>query len=428
VRNALLASALVLFAAPEPARCEIVDRIVAVVDNEIILLSEIDEEIYLAQMQGRLDAADEEAVAAYRREVLDAMVDGKLLLARARSEGIRVPPEEIDDSVTAMLNEVRGRFPSEDAFLEQLRREGSTLEQLQRGFRSRVEEQLLVRKIMDRNVRGQVEIDEAEVRAYWEENRAQIPRVPESLELRRILVPFESAGSGDSVAVERARIVHGRVTAGEDFATLASVFSEGPAASRGGDLGWFRLADLDPQLAEAVRDLGPGEHTPVVVTQHGAHIVKVEEVRPDEYHLRQIVFVRNATADRASARARAESLRARVAAGEDFEAVADAESQDPMAREGGYLGLVPINSLSEEYRGVLQALEPGEIAPVLEGEDGFSILRVDAKVGEHDPTYDEVHDRLVTLLQQERAAKHYEEFLVKARESAYVEVRLDAEG
>lgn len=428
MRRSFALLAALWFVVPVAVRSETVDRIVAIVDNEIILLSEIDEEVYLAQVQGRVDLSDEDAVAKYRKDVLDSMVEGKLLLAKARAEGIRTTPEEVDDAVAAMVKDVRGRFPSEDAFLAQLEREGTSLDQLERSFRSRVEEQLLVRKVMDRGVRSQVHIDEQEVRDYWEKNRDQIPRMPETLQLRRILVPFTAGGSSDSVAAQRAEIVRRRLLDGEDFATLASVFSEGPAAAKGGDLGWFRLEDLDPKLADPVRELGVGETSPVVLTTHGAHILKVEEKRDDKYHLRQIVFVRNRDADKAAARAKAEALLARVRQGESFEAVADSESVDPAAREGGYLGRVPVESLSPDYRTVLQSLEPGGITPVLEGEEGFSILRVDAKEGEHDPTYEEVHDRLMTMLEQERAAGYYDEFLAKARESAYVEIRLDEEG
>jgi peptidyl-prolyl cis-trans isomerase SurA len=410
---------------PLSIRAETVDRIVAIVGDEIVLLSEIDEEVYLAQVQGRVELSNEEAVAEYRKGVLDAMVEGKLLLAKARSEGIRTTPEEVDDAVAAMVQDVRGRFPSETAFLAQLEREGTSLDQLKRSFRSRVEEQLLVRKVMDRGVRSQVHVEEQDVRDYWEKNRAQIPRMPETLQLRRILVPFGSGGDSDSVAVQRAEIVRRRLQDGEDFVTLASVFSEGPAASKGGDLGWFRLGDLDPKLADAVLDLGEGDTSPVILTAHGAHILKVEQKRDDEFRLRQIVFVRNRDADRAAARARAESLLARVRQGESFEAVADAESIDPAAREGGYLGRVPLESLSPEYRTVLQGLEPGEVTPVMESEEGFSVLRLDAKEGEHDPTYEEVHDRLLAMLQQERAAGYYEEFLEEARQNAYVEIRLD---
>jgi parvulin-like peptidyl-prolyl isomerase len=84
-----------------------------------------------------------------------------------------------------------------------------------------------------------------------------------------------------------------------------------------------------------------------------------------------------------------------------------------------------LESLSPEYRTVLQGLEPGEVTPVMESEEGFSVLRLDAKEGEHDPTYEEVHDRLLAMLQQERAAGYYEEFLEEARQNAYVEIRLD---
>jgi peptidyl-prolyl cis-trans isomerase SurA len=232
----------------------------------------------------------------------------------------------------------------------------------------------------------------------------------------------------DSASVERARIVRRRLENGEDFATLASVFSEGPAADRGGDLGWFAIGDLESTLADAVSGLSAGEFSDVVLTSRGAHILKVEELRDGSAHLRQIVFLRNEEAARAGARSRAESILARVRAGEDFAELARSESDDPTTREnGGYLGEVPIESLGPAYRPVLESLAPGEISPILEDDGGFSVFRVDGREGERDPTYEEVRERLRSLIEQDKAQEVYARYLEDAREETYVENRLPSE-
>jgi peptidyl-prolyl cis-trans isomerase SurA len=424
---ASLAVILTLFsgALAEP---EVVDRILAVVGNEIILLSEVDEEVYLAGIRERIDMNDPKAVQAYRAEILDAMIEQKILLEKAESEGVRVTREEINQAVEGMIQELRDRFPSEEAFESQLEAEGSTLDDLRADYRDRVEEQLMVRRLVDRNIRGRVTVEEREIQAYWDEHRDEIPQIPARLELRRILVSLGSVDAVDSASVERAEIVLRRLKSGEDFATLASVFSEGPTAERGGDLGWFALADLEPRLSNALSVLSAGETSDVILTDRGAHILKVEEIREGKLHLRQIVFLRDEEAARAGARSRVESILARIRAGQDFAELAKSESDDSVTREsGGYLGEVPIESLGPVYRPALEPLSPGEISEILEDETGFSIFRVDGREGERDPTYDEVRERLSTLIEQQKAQEVYVKYLEEAREETFVDNRLHSE-
>jgi peptidyl-prolyl cis-trans isomerase SurA len=283
-----------------------------------------------------------------------------------------------------------------------------------------------VRQLVDRTVRTRVSVEEREIEAYWEEHRAEIPLVPALLHLRRIVVGLGGAAGADSAAIERANIVRGRIDDGDDFGTLARVFSEGPSASRGGDLGWFHPDDLEPVLGDAVRDAADGHVTPVLVTSRGAHILRVSGVRENgERRLSQIVFLRDEEAARTGARARAESIRDRLLRGEDFERIARAESDEPAGREsGGDLGAVPLEALDARYRDALKDLAAGGISRVIEAEDAFVILRLDGREGEREPTFEEMRDRIAAVLEQEKGKTYYDKLLETARNSTYVELRL----
>jgi peptidyl-prolyl cis-trans isomerase SurA len=411
------------------ARAETVDRIITVVGDEIILASEVDEEVLLAQLQRRLDPADEEAVRAFRAEVLEVLIESKILYEKARAEGIQVGREEVDARVEEMLAGVKSQFPSEEAFLAQLEAEHASLDDLTKTYRGRVEEQLAVRMLVEKHIMSQVVVDEREIREYWELHRAEIPPIPAGLVLRSMLFEFRGGDDVDSASIERAEIVRRRLQSGEDFATLAKVFSEGPAASRGGEIGRFLPDDLEPALADAVRELPAGEITPVVVTSRGAHILRVD-ARDDDgaVHLSQIVFLRDEEAARAAARSRAEAALARVRAGESFEAVAREVSEDPATRDrGGLLGQIPVESLPPAHRAKLETLEVGGVSEILEEESGLAIFLLESKEGEREPTYDDVRDRLAQLLQQEKGQERYREYLEKAREEIFVEDRTSAE-
>jgi peptidyl-prolyl cis-trans isomerase SurA len=250
-----------------------------------------------------------------------------------------------------------------------------------------------------------------------------MPPVPATLEIRRIRVAMHSASPADSATTARANIVLKRLEQGEDFATLASVFSEGPDASRGGDLGWFRKGDLDPILESAIDSLEAGEISSVVVTGRGTHILKLEERDQERFHLRQIVFMRNEDAARSAARARAESLRRRVVEGEDFVAVAQAESEEGAgAEQRGRVIKVAIESLEPKFRAVLEQLEPGQMSDVLEGAEEFWIVRVESRAGERAATYEEAKDRIEDMIRQEKTAKLYDEYVAKIRAETVVEI------
>lgn len=411
------------------AEPEVVDRIVAVVGQEIILLSELDEEVYLAHLRRELDLEDNAAVEDYRTEILGTLVDGKLLIEEARRQGIRSTRDDVDRAVESMVADVRSRFASAQEFERQLAAEGTSVEELERNYRAKVEDQLIVRQLVDRTVRSRVTVQDREVNTYWDENRDTIPAVPARLKLRRILVSLTGSESVDSVAAERAGVVHGRLLNGEKFGTLARAFSEGPAAARGGELGWFKPDDLDPALRDSIRDLKPGDFTGVVMTARGAHVLLVDDVRDDGSALvRQIVFLRDEEAARAQARARVEHLRSRLLAGEDFATLAASESDDAAtAALGGELGEIPLEALDTRYRDALAQLTPGDISQIVEDSDGFTIFRVDSREGERDPTLDEVRDRIIRILEQEKGEELYEELLADARADTYVELRLDSE-
>jgi peptidyl-prolyl cis-trans isomerase SurA len=246
--------------------------------------------------------------------------------------------------------------------------------------------------------------------------------LPASLELRRIRVSLHSSSAVDSAAVGRARIVRERLVAGEDFATLATVFSEGPDAAKGGDLGWFREGDLEPALENAVRNLKPGEVSDVVSSSRGTHLLRVEERDDGRFHLRQIVFLRDDAAVRASARAKAESLRRRIEGGEDFVQVAVNESEEPEDDMRGRAVKVPIESLEPKLREVVEKLEPGQISEVLEDPEGFSIFRVESRDGNREATYEEIRDRLENLIRQDKTESGYDEYVKKVRAETFIEV------
>jgi peptidyl-prolyl cis-trans isomerase SurA len=399
------------------------DRTVAVVGDEVILLSEVDEEILLAQAREGIDLANPDTVRAYREQVLGGLIESRLLLVRAHEEGVRATSEEVEEAVQKMIRDLKSRFPTEEAFQAQLAREGMNLDKLHASYTTRVRDQIEIGKLIDKHVRGKARVEESEVRAYWDAHAAELPPIPATLEIRRIRIAARSASPADSATLARANIVLKRLQQGEDFATLATVFSEGPDASRGGDLGWFRKGDLDPALESAIDTLDVGEISSVVATTRGTHVLKVEERDGERFRLRQIVFLRNQEASKAAAKVRAEAVRRRIEQGEDFVAVAASESDEGAEpAERGRAMKVAVESLEPKFRTILESLEAGQVSEIIEGEEEYWIVRVESRAGERKPSFEEARERIEDLIRQEKTAKLYDEFLAKIRTETLVEI------
>lgn len=409
------------------AETRIVDRLVARVGGEVVLQSEIEDEMLLEATRSSLDLSDPEVVRKAREGALEGLIEARLLLSRAHEENFRATPEEIEESVERMVNELKARFPSEEAFEAQLVRENVTMDGLRETYRRRMRDQLDIGKLIDKHVRTKVQVEDTEIRSYFETHREEIPMIPASLEVRRIRTQVRGASGVDSAAANRARIVRDRLRRGENFSSLATIFSEGVEASKGGDLGWFRRGDLEPGLEAAIESLGPGEVSDVVSSALGTHLFQVESRDGERYRLRQILFKRDDETAKRAARSRIEVASRRVAAGEDFVAVAAELSEEAVEpAERGRTVRIAIDALEPGLRTKLESLQPMQVSEILEDPEGFTLVRVESREGEKAPTFEEIRERLEAVLRQEKSEKLYDEYVNKVRSESVVEVLPEA--
>jgi peptidyl-prolyl cis-trans isomerase SurA len=265
----LIGVGLSLAGAPER---RLVDRVVAIVNDEVITLSEL--ETVAAPL---LDA---DTTAERRRGVLtsslDNMIAEKLLEQQIRENQVSVSPEDVERAIEDIC-----------------RQNGLTREQLEeaitsRGmsmarYRSDLEKQLVRLKIVDLKVRSRVVVSESDVRAEWE-RQVGLEKREKMVKLRHFFFRWgEDASPADKKRViSRALEARGRALAGEDFAEIAKQVSEGPTATDGGDLGWISGGNLLPELARAVAKMQKGELSAPIDTDNGVHVVLLEDTKIKE--------------------------------------------------------------------------------------------------------------------------------------------------
>lgn len=255
-----------------PAHCEVVDKIVVIVNNEIITQREIDRvlmpiyEQYQALYYGdelvkKLDEA--------RKNVIEQLIEDRLILSEAKKLNI-----EVDErGVEARLADVKKRFGSKEEFEHVLSGQGLTLKDLT----TRYLEQMMIRGLIDRKVGSKVTVSPVEINRYYDEHMNEFIQ-PEGITLRNILIRPKKDLAPEK-AIDLAKEILRRIQEGGDFALLAKEYSEGPNASGGGLMGYVKKGDLLPEIESVVFNLKEGELSGIIQTSLGYHIFKVEEKR-----------------------------------------------------------------------------------------------------------------------------------------------------
>jgi peptidyl-prolyl cis-trans isomerase SurA len=240
----------------------VLDRVVAVVNDEIITLSDLQRE-----------ELKKSGAVRDKHMVLEDLIDRKLQLAAAKRSGIEVTDAELAEALAEIMkrnNLDRKQFDAE------LAKDGLTYDQ----YRSELREQITLSRAFNKYVRSGLSLDEAELRAYYERNQ-QVYAQPEEIRVRQIFIklPDSATAAQASAARERARIAYERARKGEDFVSLVRELSESENAAAGGDLGFMRRDHALPEIEQATRSLKPGEIAGPLSFAAGYQIIRLEEIR-----------------------------------------------------------------------------------------------------------------------------------------------------
>jgi len=410
---------------------EMIDGVAAVVGNDVVLLSELEQQSFLVASQSGVDPADTAKVRQLRQEVLDRLIDEKVVLEEAQRQGITVPDTEVTRNAQQALDNVRTRFPSEAEYRRELTNEGTTEADLLERYKKDVTRQLLAQRLIGREVGSKIDISDKDVQEYYAKNKDKIPKKPATVRLSQlVLIPTASPALEDA-AREKALGVLSRLKSGADFASLARQVSADSTTSRnGGDLGWFSRGEMDKAFENTVFSTDVGKIGGPVRTRFGYHIVKVEEKDGDRVHARHILIrVVPGAADIARTRRQADALRARIVKGESFAAIASAYSMDPASKDkGGDLGEVPLTQLAPQLKSVAGALPVGGISKVLNDDNIFYLFTVTGRQAESAYAFGEITDDLREMVRQEKTQGLYEKWVKGLRAKTFIEVKPRAMG
>ncbi|HTI95753.1 MAG TPA: peptidylprolyl isomerase [Rudaea sp.] len=398
------------------------DRIVAVVDDDVILQSELDAAVANVLNQYRANPQQLPPRDVLDRQVLQSLIMMRLQVARAKDTGIRVSDADVDQAVqrVAENNKV-----SVDQLRASLSREGMNLE----DFRSHLRDQILVQRLQQRAVQGQANVSDSEIDILLASNSLKSGEV----HLQHILIGLPDGADASQIAAARAKAdeVKAKIDGGMDFTTAAIQYSSAQDALQGGDLGWRRFDEVPEAFANLVEGMQPGGVSQPLRGPSGFHIVKLVDKRAEgkqvvtEYHARHILIKVDELTDSAEAKKRIEDIRHRIVDGhEDFAALAKKNSQDPnSASAGGDMGWFPIDQYGASVATQLATLKSGEVSQPFQSDLGWHIMQLEG-TREQDRSKEMRREQARDVIRNRKAEQAYDDFLRQLRSEAFVEIRL----
>lgn len=414
-------------AAPAPVSAQsttALDGIAAVVDEDVILRSELDRAVQnimaqYASQPGQLPPRD-----VLERQVLDRLVLMRLQLARATDTGIRISDAELSQAIDSVAS--RNRM-TQDQLRQRLAADGIGYEE----FRNSLREEMLIERLRQRYVQSRVQVSETEVDQLLAQRAIGGPEV----RLANIVVALPDGATPEQVATAQRKIegIRDVINRGElEFSAAAIRYSDAQNALDGGDIGWRGYDAIPPAFVGLIQAMKPGEVSQPIRGPNGYQLIQLVETREagqqtlTEYNARGLMVRVTPTVPVEVARQKIQALRDRIAAGEDFATVARAESEDSISRaSGGDMGWFAINAWGTAIGNQIQSLADGELSQPFQSEAGWHVVRRIA-TRTQDVTETNRRNQAREIIGQRKAEEEFERFLRQLRSEAYVESRLEA--
>ena len=422
LRPLLLGAALL--AATAQAQVRPLDRVVAIVDNDVVMQSQL--EARLREVQQTIDkrggALPPENVLS--QQVLERLIIENIQLQIGERSGIRITDEELNQAMSTIAQR---NGMSLEQFREALARDGLSYA----DARDQVRREMIISRVRQRRVAERIQVTDQEVQNFLASDLGKM-QLSEEFRLANILIPVsEGASSSEIQAAERqAQEVYQQLQQGADFAQLAIAHSASETALEGGEMGWRKAGQLPPPFDSMISQLNPGEVTEPVRTPGGFIILKLIEKRGgdtqvrDEVHVRHILIKPSEIRSEEETRRLVERLYQRIVDGEDFAELAKSFSEDPgSALNGGDLNWIDPNALVPEFREVMNNTASGELSKPFKSPYGWHVLQVLGRRAT-DNSEEFRKQQAANLLRNRKYDEELQAWLRQIRDEAYVEIKL----
>ena len=411
-------------AAPRPI--SELDRIVAIVNDDVITETELSQRLRETRKQLELEKIAAPPDAALRKQLLERMVLERLQLQLAAQTGIRVGESDVDRAFETVAR--RNNLGAEE-FRKALSQKGMDVV----AYRNQLRDQLTIQQLLEREIGNRVTVTDSEVENFLENPQSRAG-MDVSYQLSHILIGIPESASSEAIqaARKRAEDIRRQLAGGANFEQTAVSQSQGADALKGGALGWKKAGELPELFLEALKTLPVGGTSEVLRSPNGFHILKLNNKRGDaqaeavtQTHVRHILLRPSEILSLDEARQKLLALRERIENGDDFAALARAHSEDTgSAASGGDLGWASPGQMVPEFEKAMNALKPNQLSAPVRSSFGLHLIQV-LERRNHDMSREREQAAARQQIHARKADERYEQWARQLRNEAFVEYLLE---
>lgn len=407
-----------------PPKIVVLDRIAAVVNDEVITRNELEERVKLAIRQLREQGTPMPPRDALERQLLERMVTDRVQLQFAKETGLRVDDVELDRAIGRIAQENK---LSAQQLRQVLEKDGVPFSK----FREDIRSEIVITRLREREVDNKIVVTDGEIDNFLSQQKRADADDDYNISHILVVVPENASPEQIQARRERAEKAYAQLKSGADFRQVAVAFSDAPDALQGGAMGWRQASRLPTLFTDALRALNSGELSPILRSANGFHILRLNEKRGggapvmvQQTHARHILVKTNELVSENEARSRLLGLKERLENKADFAALARVHSEDASANRGGDLGWLSPGDTVPEFERAMNALKPGEISPPVQTQFGWHVIQVLERRSE-DMSKERQRLAARQALRARKSDEAYQEWVRQLRDRAYVELRAE---
>ena len=409
----------------QPRKVVLLDRIVAVVNKEVITRGELENQLRFAAIQLKQQGTPPPPPNILERQVLERLISTSVQVQLARETGLRVDDTELDRAIQRIAQDNKLALQDLRATLE---KDGMPFAK----FREEIRNQIILARLREREVDNRIVVTEGEIDNFINTQQSQAER-GEEFNLSHVLVAVPESASPEQIQAReaRAREALEQLKSGADFRQVAASFSDAPDALRGGAMGWRDAARLPTLFVEGVKGMQPGTVSSLLRSANGFHILRLNDRRGStapvivsQTRARHILIRTNDLVPEGEARRRLVSIRERLENNADFAQLARQYSEDPSNAKGGELGWLSPGDTVPEFERAMNALKPGELSGPVHTPFGWHLIQVLERRNE-DMSREHVRVEARRALHARKSDEAYQEWVRQQRDLAHIEYRLD---
>jgi peptidyl-prolyl cis-trans isomerase SurA len=419
------AAAAAARSSPSGDRGVLIDRVVAIVNDEALTQYDIAEQTRTVLAQMKASKVTPPPPDVLEKQLLDRLITEHVLLQYAKESGIRVDDTQVERTIARIAQDNK---MTPDEFKKAVEREGIPFSK----YREDIRNEIVIQRLREREVEGRVTVSDAEVDLFLATQDSQSGGdVEYKVAHILVLVPEQATPEQVETRVRKVEEAMRQLRSGGDFGQVAATFSDAPDALQGGDLGWRPPARLPQIFLEPIRSLKPGQYSAVLRSAAGFHIVKLIDKRSrkestvvEQTRVRHILVKVNEITSDADAKAKIERIKERIDLGASFDEQAKLNSEDGSASKGGELGWISPGDTVPDFESAMNHLKIGELSGPVRTPFGWHLIEVEDRRTQ-DITAERQRDRARLALRQRKSDEMFQDWVRQQRDRTYVEIKLD---